>query len=172
MYKLTTIPNLLDLVKNPFLLTLALEALPNVTEGKKDLSAVLVTRVQLYDIFVVHWLDVNKRRLESSSLTAHERAALDQLLEEILSGWASTFQCDWSRRSLKSRTVTLWSSMSTSRTKSCGEESSLVQTKDPHVAGVIAFDSYRQPVPVSSPIHPGILFLPYLLQSQYSTRQR
>lgn len=81
MDKLTTIPNLLDLVKNPFLLTLALEALPDVTEGKKDLSAVLVSRVQLYDIFVVHWLNVNKRRLESSSLAAHERFALDQLLE-------------------------------------------------------------------------------------------
>ncbi|KAF9149024.1 WD_REPEATS_REGION domain-containing protein, partial [Linnemannia schmuckeri] len=61
MEKLTTIPNLLNLVKNPFLLTLALETLPDVTEGKVDLSAVLVTRVQLYDIFVEHWLDVNKR---------------------------------------------------------------------------------------------------------------
>ncbi|KAG0067078.1 hypothetical protein BGZ89_006518 [Linnemannia elongata] len=81
MDKLTTIPNLLDLVKNPFLLTLALEALPEVTEGHKDLSAVFVTRVQLYDIFVVHWLDVNKRRLERSSLAAHERATLEQLLE-------------------------------------------------------------------------------------------
>ncbi|KAG0206154.1 hypothetical protein BGX33_007572, partial [Mortierella sp. NVP41] len=37
MRMLTTIPNLLELVKNPFLLTLALEALPGVTKGENDL---------------------------------------------------------------------------------------------------------------------------------------
>ncbi|KAF9156173.1 hypothetical protein BG015_006909 [Linnemannia schmuckeri] len=81
MDKLTMVPNLMDLVKNPFLLTLALEALPDVTNGKKDLSAIRLTRVELYDVFVEHWLDVNKRRLESNTLTAQECATLDQLLE-------------------------------------------------------------------------------------------
>ncbi|KAG0050804.1 WD_REPEATS_REGION domain-containing protein, partial [Linnemannia elongata] len=47
MRMLTTIPNLMGLVKNPFLLTLALEALPSITESKQDLSTVKVTRVQL-----------------------------------------------------------------------------------------------------------------------------
>ncbi|KAF9281249.1 hypothetical protein BGZ88_011726, partial [Linnemannia elongata] len=46
MDKLTTIPNLMDLVKNPFLLSLSLEALPGVTEGHQDLSAIKITRVQ------------------------------------------------------------------------------------------------------------------------------
>src|SRR5688572_9508556 len=64
MDKLTSIPNLLDLVKNPFLLTLALEGLPDAIAGKQDLSTIKLTRVQLYDVFVVHWLEVNKRRLE------------------------------------------------------------------------------------------------------------
>ncbi|KAG0277026.1 WD_REPEATS_REGION domain-containing protein, partial [Linnemannia exigua] len=78
---LTTIPNLMDLVKNPFLLTLALETLPAITEGKKDLSAIRIARVQLYDAFVVHWLRVNKRRLENNALTVHDRDVFDQLLD-------------------------------------------------------------------------------------------
>ncbi|KAF9110496.1 WD_REPEATS_REGION domain-containing protein, partial [Mortierella sp. GBA39] len=49
MDRLTTIPNLMDLVRNPFVLTLALEVLPFVTEGKQDLSVIDITRVQLYD---------------------------------------------------------------------------------------------------------------------------
>ncbi|KAG9067685.1 hypothetical protein KI688_011272 [Linnemannia hyalina] len=81
MDRLTTIPNLMDLVRNPFVLTLALEALPLVTEGKQDLSAIDISRVQLYDTFVKHWLDVNKRRLESNALSAKDREILDQLLE-------------------------------------------------------------------------------------------
>ncbi|KAG0306580.1 hypothetical protein BGZ97_000697, partial [Linnemannia gamsii] len=60
MDKLVTIPNLLDLVKNPFLLTLCLEALPNVVQGKSNLSRLRVTRVQLYDTFVKNWLGANK----------------------------------------------------------------------------------------------------------------
>ncbi|KAF9536873.1 hypothetical protein EC957_009505, partial [Mortierella hygrophila] len=81
MDRLTTIPNLMDLVKNPFVLTLALETLPLVTEGKQDLSAIDITRVQLYDTFVKHWLNVNKRRLESNALSAKDREILDQLLD-------------------------------------------------------------------------------------------
>ncbi|KAF9096287.1 hypothetical protein BGX23_011677 [Mortierella sp. AD031] len=81
MDKLTTIPNLMDLVKNPFLLTLALEALPGVTEGKQDLSTMKITRVQLYDTFVRHWLNVNKRRLEAGVFSKEEHDILDQLLE-------------------------------------------------------------------------------------------
>ncbi|KAG0058572.1 WD_REPEATS_REGION domain-containing protein, partial [Linnemannia elongata] len=47
MDKLEAIPNLMDLVKNPFLLTLCLEALPNVVKGKSNLSRLRITRVQL-----------------------------------------------------------------------------------------------------------------------------
>ncbi|KAG9062248.1 WD repeats region domain-containing protein [Linnemannia hyalina] len=82
MDKLTTIPNLLDLVKNPFLLTLCLEALPSVVKGKIDLLRLRVTRVQLYDNFVEHWLGVNKRRLERQKLSGDALAAYDELNEE------------------------------------------------------------------------------------------
>ncbi|KAG0282449.1 hypothetical protein BGZ96_000467, partial [Linnemannia gamsii] len=83
MEKLTTIPNLLDLVRNPFLLTLALESLPGVTEGKEQvLSTINITRVQLYDTFVNHWLDVNKRRLEGNiALPMDDRDMLIQLVD-------------------------------------------------------------------------------------------
>ncbi|KAG0061543.1 hypothetical protein BGZ89_011372, partial [Linnemannia elongata] len=81
MDKLTTIPNLMDLVKNPFLLSLSLEALPEVTEGQQDLSVIKITRVRLYDTFVRHWLAVNSRRLQRNVLTREDRDVFDQLLE-------------------------------------------------------------------------------------------
>ncbi|KAG9070423.1 hypothetical protein KI688_007959 [Linnemannia hyalina] len=81
MDRLTTIPNLLDLVRNPFLLSLSLEALPGVTEGKQDLSTIEITRAHLYDTFVNHWLDVNKRRLErNNALSMEDRDMLNQLV--------------------------------------------------------------------------------------------
>ncbi|KAG0288350.1 hypothetical protein BGZ96_007854 [Linnemannia gamsii] len=79
--KLTTIPNLMDLVKNPFLLLLALEALPDVIKGKQDLSTIKVVRVQLYDTFVKRWLNVNKKRLLSNTLTREDQDMLEKLEE-------------------------------------------------------------------------------------------
>ncbi|KAK5814778.1 WD40-repeat-containing domain protein [Linnemannia elongata] len=87
MDKLTTIPNLMDLVKNPFLLSLALEALPGVIEGQQDLSTIRITRVQLYDTFVKHWSNVNKRRLQSHTLSTEDRVVFDDLLD---AGFIST----------------------------------------------------------------------------------
>ncbi|KAG0270466.1 hypothetical protein BGZ95_001685, partial [Linnemannia exigua] len=81
MDRLSAIPHLMDLVSNPFLLTLALEALPAVIEGQRDLSTIKLARVQLYDVFVMHWLNVNKRRLESNTLSNADRAIFDQLLD-------------------------------------------------------------------------------------------
>ncbi|OAQ32638.1 hypothetical protein K457DRAFT_16201 [Linnemannia elongata AG-77] len=69
MDKLITIPNLMDL------------ALPGVTEDQQDLSAIKITRVQLYDTFVRHWLSVNSRRLQQIVLPKEDRDVLDRLLE-------------------------------------------------------------------------------------------
>lgn len=73
------IPNLAELVKNPFLLTLALRALPDVVmnrgEGGTDakmtdetasVGVAEITRSQLYKSFVDQWLEINKRRLTTS----------------------------------------------------------------------------------------------------------
>ncbi|KAF9536799.1 hypothetical protein EC957_009672, partial [Mortierella hygrophila] len=85
MDTLINIPHLIDLVSNPFLLTLALDALPSVVEANKDLSSIRITRVQLYDSFVKRWLKVNKMRLEGSPLSAQERKEFDLLLDDNFS---------------------------------------------------------------------------------------
>ncbi|KAG9064885.1 hypothetical protein KI688_003147 [Linnemannia hyalina] len=81
MRMLTTIPNLMDLVKNPFLLTLALDALPGVIKDRQELSAIKITRVQLYDYFVDQWLGVNMRRLQNSVLGKNDQEVLAELVE-------------------------------------------------------------------------------------------
>ncbi|KAF9957705.1 hypothetical protein BGZ72_001515 [Mortierella alpina] len=82
MDRLTTIPNLLDLVRNPFLLTLALEVLPKVTEGRKDLSKIEISRAQLYDTFVHNWFGYNMRRLQrNNALPREDRDMLVLLVE-------------------------------------------------------------------------------------------
>ncbi|KAG9064432.1 hypothetical protein KI688_003622 [Linnemannia hyalina] len=82
MDKLEAIPNLMDLVRNPFLLTLSLEALPTVVQGKFDLSRLRITRAELYDTFVVHWMAVNKRRLQDQHLSESSQTALDFLCDD------------------------------------------------------------------------------------------
>ncbi|KAF9151038.1 hypothetical protein BG015_007144 [Linnemannia schmuckeri] len=94
MDKLTTIPNLMDLVKNPFLLSLCLEALPSVIEGETDLSRLQVTRVQLYDNFVGHWMAVNKRRLQDLKLSEKLLEAYEALLDNGFEKAGIEFQQD------------------------------------------------------------------------------
>ncbi|KAG0283629.1 hypothetical protein BGZ96_011975, partial [Linnemannia gamsii] len=76
---LNKVPNLMDLVKNPFLLTLTLEALPDLTKSQQELSNISVSRVQLYDLFVNEWLNVNKRRLRDNILKDDERETLEHM---------------------------------------------------------------------------------------------
>ncbi|KAF8944285.1 WD_REPEATS_REGION domain-containing protein [Haplosporangium gracile] len=47
--KLLAIPNMMDLVKNPFLLSLSLRTLPLVVQDVLDLSKIVMTRLVLYD---------------------------------------------------------------------------------------------------------------------------
>ncbi|KAG0077622.1 hypothetical protein BGZ90_006840 [Linnemannia elongata] len=94
--RLTTIPGLIGLVKNPFLLSLALGALPAVVEGKDDLSRVRVNRVQLYDSFVKHWLRASKRRLRNQNLklSREEQRMVDELLDDGFEESWIKFQAD------------------------------------------------------------------------------
>ncbi|KAF9536788.1 hypothetical protein EC957_009724 [Mortierella hygrophila] len=80
--KLIEIPNLMDLVKNPFLLALSLKALPGLADSNNDLSVVKVTRVGLYDKFAEQWLEINVQRLQDSKLSSEERATLDLLVDD------------------------------------------------------------------------------------------
>ncbi|KAF9125237.1 hypothetical protein BGX30_000564, partial [Mortierella sp. GBA39] len=82
MDKLTTIPNLMDLVKTPFLLTLAMEALPKVVERSLDLPKLRVTRTLLYEMFVNQWLGASKRYLQERQQIESDQKALEELLED------------------------------------------------------------------------------------------
>ncbi|KAF9115368.1 hypothetical protein BGW39_003063, partial [Mortierella sp. 14UC] len=82
MDKLAAIPNIMDLVKNPFLLTLALKALPRLVTSNKDLASIRVTRAGLYDMFIDQWLETNRLRLQSSALKDVEQEALNALIDD------------------------------------------------------------------------------------------
>ncbi|KAF9128900.1 hypothetical protein BG015_004273, partial [Linnemannia schmuckeri] len=82
MAKVFKIPGLMDLIKNPFLLTLALEALPLVALENEDLSRVQITRLVLYNKFMEQWLEVNKQRLEKADLSREARRALTDLQDD------------------------------------------------------------------------------------------
>ncbi|KAG0043711.1 hypothetical protein BGZ83_011110 [Gryganskiella cystojenkinii] len=74
---LNQIPSLQDLVKNPFLLTLTLEVLPRLTDPGQELTDNNITRVQLYDEFVVQWLEMNKKKFSLQDLPDQEKKACE-----------------------------------------------------------------------------------------------
>ncbi|KAG9071422.1 hypothetical protein KI688_005634 [Linnemannia hyalina] len=76
------IPSLKDMVRNPFLLTLALEAMPRLVgagHAKNDLLEIKVNRIVLYDAVVQQWISNAECRLEKSSLSKAEAEALNDL---------------------------------------------------------------------------------------------
>ncbi|KAG0290269.1 hypothetical protein BGZ98_003526, partial [Dissophora globulifera] len=79
---LELIPNLQDLVKNPFLLTLTMEVLPRMVDPGQELTSVQVTRVALYDQFVEQWLERGKRRLADKDLSSQERKDFERLADD------------------------------------------------------------------------------------------
>ncbi|KAG0022811.1 hypothetical protein BGZ80_011092 [Entomortierella chlamydospora] len=78
---LKQIPNLHDLVKNPFLLKLAMEALPQLLDKNSEFSAANVTRISLYDRFVRQWIERNKTRLGEMELNTQDRELFKTLYE-------------------------------------------------------------------------------------------
>jgi len=79
---LDLIPNLKELVTNPFLMSLALEVLPRMVDPDQDLSTTHITRVALYDLFIEHWLERGKKRLGEKKMGPMERAAFESLVDE------------------------------------------------------------------------------------------
>ncbi|CAO3565214.1 unnamed protein product [Mortierella alpina] len=82
MEKLRSIPNLMELVKNPFLLSLALRALPGVVKDARDITSIKVTRLTLYNSFVDQWLHTSKKRLRTIKLLADAESARQELLDD------------------------------------------------------------------------------------------
>ncbi|CAO3565254.1 unnamed protein product [Mortierella alpina] len=83
MEKLQSIPNLMELVKNPFLLSLALSALPGVVKDGADITKIKVTRLTLYNSFIDRWLEISKKRLRTIKLSlADAESARQELLDD------------------------------------------------------------------------------------------
>ncbi|CAO3574624.1 unnamed protein product [Mortierella alpina] len=82
MDKLRSIPNMMELVKNPFLLSLALRALPGVVKDGRDITKIKVTRLTLYNSFIDQWLEISERRLRMIKLSADAESARQELLDD------------------------------------------------------------------------------------------
>ncbi|KAG0012838.1 hypothetical protein BGZ80_011478, partial [Entomortierella chlamydospora] len=72
---LEQIPNLKDLVTNPFLLKLALEVLPQLLETNSEFSKARITRIKLYDEFVAQWIERSQKRLLDMDLSPRHKEA-------------------------------------------------------------------------------------------------
>ncbi|KAG0054827.1 hypothetical protein BGZ89_002548 [Linnemannia elongata] len=94
MDKLNKIPKMIELVSNPFLLTLALRTLPRVILSAENLSNIRLTRIGLYDNFIEQWLETNKLRLEVSALPTEAEEAFDALLNDGFVQQGVKFQKD------------------------------------------------------------------------------
>ncbi|KAF9295998.1 hypothetical protein BGZ88_000947 [Linnemannia elongata] len=71
--------SLMELVRNPFLLTLALDSMPRLIGDEKDLSKIKVNRLILYDKVVEVWIDMAADRLVTGGLSNIEREAFNLL---------------------------------------------------------------------------------------------
>ncbi|KAG0207760.1 hypothetical protein BGX33_006654 [Mortierella sp. NVP41] len=81
MDTLAQIPNLLQLVTNPFLLTLSLRSLPDIVKDNLDPSTIKMTRLRLYDNFINQWLEINRQRLTSMKHDTATKVALEELID-------------------------------------------------------------------------------------------
>ncbi|KAG0368971.1 hypothetical protein BGX24_002600 [Mortierella sp. AD032] len=79
--KLKVIPNLMNLVKNPFLLTLALKALPFLSTNGLDQTQLEAAKQDLYRGFIKEWIQLSQRRLDGASLCQEVQGVYDELLE-------------------------------------------------------------------------------------------
>ncbi|KAG0024778.1 hypothetical protein BGZ80_007713 [Entomortierella chlamydospora] len=73
------IPNLQDLVKNPFLLKLAMDVLPRLLNTSSNFSAARITRVGLYDEFLAQWIERAKIRLRELDLSSRDKETFMEL---------------------------------------------------------------------------------------------
>ncbi|KAF9274730.1 hypothetical protein BGZ88_002831, partial [Linnemannia elongata] len=73
--------NVMDLVKNPFMLNLVLDVLPRVSKNGRDLSTINMTRVELYDEFV-------RQHFESEHMRLTKQRTYDRMKPDCLAAFA------------------------------------------------------------------------------------
>ncbi|KAG0013349.1 hypothetical protein BGZ80_011130 [Entomortierella chlamydospora] len=78
---LEQVPNLQDLVTNPFLLKLALDVLPQLLETNSEFSKARITRIKLYDEFIAQWIERSRKRLLDMDLSPRDKEAFKILLD-------------------------------------------------------------------------------------------
>ncbi|KAF9118539.1 hypothetical protein BG015_006586, partial [Linnemannia schmuckeri] len=81
METLTDIPNLMELVKNPYILSFILELLPTIAESSLDVLRSRVSFDALYKYIFDHWMRVGKQRLHGKMMSSAEQQALGKLTE-------------------------------------------------------------------------------------------
>ncbi|KAG0369857.1 hypothetical protein BGX24_002260, partial [Mortierella sp. AD032] len=79
--QLRAIPNVMDLAKNPFLLKLALEALPSLSADALNNTNLKATCLDLYDRFAKEWFHVSEKRIARARLSQEAYRAFEQLCE-------------------------------------------------------------------------------------------
>ncbi|UUM20818.1 NACHT domain-containing protein [Mycoavidus sp. SF9855] len=86
-------PYLKDLVSNPFLLRVVLEALPHLENEGKSRTAIQL-RMDLYNQFVRQWFERNEQRLGNQNLTETKREAFIELCDDGFSQRGIRFVTD------------------------------------------------------------------------------
>ncbi|UUM21573.1 NACHT domain-containing protein [Mycoavidus sp. SF9855] len=76
---LNRLPTLKEAIRRPFLLHMALDLLPDLTESK----AQPITRITLYDEFISRWWNRSEERLQHIQLTKEEKAAQIRLGKDL-----------------------------------------------------------------------------------------
>ncbi|KAK3837885.1 MAG: WD40-repeat-containing domain protein [Linnemannia elongata] len=82
MEALTDIPNLMELVKNPYILSFILELLPDIAGSPHDVSRSRVSFDELYKYIFDHWMSVGKQRLHGKTMSSADQQALGMLMED------------------------------------------------------------------------------------------
>ncbi|KAF9993090.1 hypothetical protein BGZ80_008287, partial [Entomortierella chlamydospora] len=88
---LEQIPNLQDLVKNPFILKISLEVLPRLLRTNTNFSSTRITRVQLYDEFVALWIDRGKIRLREMELSPYDKSTFKRIADSGFQQYGITY---------------------------------------------------------------------------------
>ncbi|KAF9911806.1 hypothetical protein EC991_002108 [Linnemannia zychae] len=88
MKTLADIPNLMELVKNPYILSFVLSLLPEFAGSAQDTSRSRASFDALYKRIFDNWMAVAKKRLSSKTMTGKERNAFIALLD---GGFSATF---------------------------------------------------------------------------------
>ncbi|KAG0290642.1 hypothetical protein BGZ97_006130, partial [Linnemannia gamsii] len=81
MNTLREIPNLMELVKNPYILSFILDHLPTIAGSTQDVARSRVSFDVLYKYIFDHWMGVGKQRLHGKTLSSSEQQALGRLTE-------------------------------------------------------------------------------------------